>query len=35
MAKHDSGKASTNSDTTTPVGVNHVVLNVHDIEEFA
>lgn len=33
MAKHGSGKASNNSDTTTPVGVNHVVLNVHDIEE--
>lgn len=33
MAKQDSGKASNDDDITTPVGVNHVVLNVHDIEE--
>jgi len=33
MAKHASGKASNDSGTATPVGVNHVVLNVYDIEE--
>lgn len=33
MSKHGSGNESSDSDNTTPVGVNHVVLNVHDIEE--
>ncbi len=33
MVEHGSSEAASNSDITTPVGVNHVVLNVHDIEE--
>ena len=33
MAEHRSGKAAGASDATTPVGVNHIVLNVRDIEE--
>lgn len=33
MARKGSKKASTKSDVATPVGVNHVVLNVYDIEE--
>ena len=33
MAKQASGKASNDSGSGTPVGVNHVVLNVYDIEE--
>ena len=33
MAKHRSSQATNEGDVTTPVGVNHVVLNVHDIEE--
>jgi catechol 2,3-dioxygenase len=33
MTAHGSREATNNNDTATPVGVNHVVLNVHDIEE--
>lgn len=33
MAKKGSGKASNAEAAPTPVGVNHVVLNVYDIEE--
>jgi catechol 2,3-dioxygenase len=33
VAKQKSGKTSSKSKGTTPVGVNHVVLNVYDIEE--
>lgn len=33
MARRDSGKTTNSRDRSTPVGVNHVVLNVHDIEE--
>ena len=33
MTKQSSGKATNNGDIAAPVGVNHVVLNVHDIEE--
>ncbi len=33
MTEHSSSEATNDSDIATPVGVNHVVLNVHDIEE--
>jgi len=33
MAKKASTKGKSSKSVTTPVGVNHVVLNVHDIEE--
>jgi len=33
MTKRRSSKAKSNSGVATPVGVNHVVLNVYDIEE--
>ena len=33
MAEHSSCESANDSDITTPVGVNHVVLNVYDIEE--
>jgi catechol 2,3-dioxygenase len=33
MTDHGSSEATNNADDATPVGVNHVVLNVHDIEE--
>jgi len=33
VTEHNAGDATNNDDTATPVGVNHVVLNVHDIEE--
>ncbi len=33
MTEQGSSDRAKNSDAETPVGVNHVVLNVHDIEE--
>lgn len=33
MTAHGSSKATNDNDIATPVGVNHVVLNVYDIEE--
>ena len=33
MASHGSGEAKKDGGVTAPAGVNHVVLNVHDIEE--
>ncbi len=33
MTKKSTGQEANNSDVATPVGVNHVVLNVYDIEE--
>ena len=33
MTAHGSGEKTNDGDIATPVGVNHVVLNVHDIEE--
>ena len=33
MAKHNDKEAIDSSGVATPVGINHVVLNVHDIEE--